>query len=143
MGTESGEGSLGDLAKGADGELAVEPIFDDLLVHLISLATANKSQKENIGEKSLVLNTRIMLLFSVLLCAAEVCSLHFHPQGMKMRAVLNNVIYFEFIFPFFFFSFCFGNPIWFWPWEGLTAETLWLVSCQLKGWTFIPSCHLG
>lgn len=92
----------GDLTKGVDGELEIEPIFDDLLVHLIGLAIANKSQKESIGKKSLALNTRIMLLFSILLCAAEVCSPHFHLQRMKMRAVLNNVIYFKFIFLFFF-----------------------------------------
>lgn len=69
----------GDLVKGIAGKLAVEPIFDDLLVRLISLVIANKSQKESIGKKSLVLNTRVVLLFTVL-CAAEVCSPHFYPQ---------------------------------------------------------------
>lgn len=53
-------------------ELEVEPVFDDLLVHLISLAIVDKSQKENIGEKHLVLNTRLMSLFGVLLCCRSV-----------------------------------------------------------------------
>lgn len=34
----------------------VEPIINDLLVQLISLAVVNKSQKENIGEKSFCFN---------------------------------------------------------------------------------------
>lgn len=52
----------------------VETIINDLLVQLISLAVVNKSQKENIGEKSFVLITRSM--WPTLL-----------PKGIKMRTV--------------------------------------------------------
>ena len=133
----------GDLVKGVNGDLEVEPIFNDLLVRLISLAIVSKTQKKNIGANNLGLNTGIMLLFRVVLCVAEVCSPHFHPPGRKMRAILNKVIYFKFIFLIVFFSFCFGNPVCFRLWEGLMAETLQLVSCHLKGSAFILSCHLG
>lgn len=43
-----------------NGDLEAEPIINDLLVQLISLAVVSKSQKENIGEKSFVLISRSM-----------------------------------------------------------------------------------
>ena len=71
--------------KGVDGELEAEPIFDDLLVHLISFAITNESQRD-IDRKSLVLNIRIMLLFSVL-CAARGVQPTLSSTRMKTRAV--------------------------------------------------------
>lgn len=52
----------------------VERIINDLLVQLISLAVVNKSQKENIGEKSFCFNYQKYwpTLF---------------PKGMKMRTI--------------------------------------------------------